>query len=581
MKRVRCLYRVSTGKQLDKNDIPMQRIVCKEFIERMPEWEFDKEYIEKGVSGYNKKLEDRDVLQEIKRDAIEEEFDILLVFMFDRLGRREDETPFIVEWFVKQGIEVWSTQEGQQKFDSRADKLINYIRYWQSGGESEKTSIRVRTKQKQMIEQGINITSIPPYGYELVKNGVFTKRGVERKELKIIQSEAEIVKKIFDLTTEEGYGGVRIANYLNEQNIKTHRGNNWSANSINKLIRNPIYTGYLVYGKTSVPIGGGKRKRQQKSKWVFSNEMNTNIAIITKEQFEKAQKIKDKRNQENKQQTEENRKCIYQTKGLLFTGYIICGSCGRKLSTRSNKRKIKLSDGSYGYTYYKYYSCSVRIDGRHECNCRKKSHKSNCIEEPVLKEIYSYLDRLEKKDLTEEIKRINEKTNNTEGEKIRELERKIKECSSKTELFKEEIVRIIQGQSTFTREMITDLIEENKTKKQELINQKIELEKIEKQKQIKFEELLKVRQLIPDWKQEFKESTQEKKKMMLSNMINKIVVNDDDIEIQLRMNLGEFIGNSKLLKNEEDKTSLKNSNKNFENLCDSGTSIFVTNLGTF
>ena len=33
--------------------------------------------------------------------------------MFDRLGRREDETPFVVEWFVKQGIKVWSTQEGE------------------------------------------------------------------------------------------------------------------------------------------------------------------------------------------------------------------------------------------------------------------------------------------------------------------------------------------------------------------------------------------------------------------------------------------------------------------------------------
>lgn len=252
MKRVRTLLRVSSGKQLDKNDIPMQRIVCNEFIERMPDWVFDKEYIEKGVSGYNKKLEDRDVLQEIKSDTLTGEFYILLVFMFDRLGRREDETQFIVEWLVKHGLEVWSTQEGQQKFDSRADKLINYIRYWQSGGESEKTSIRVRTKQKQMIEQGINITSIPPYGYELVKNGVFTKRGVERKELKILPIEAEVVKKIFNLTTEEGYGGVRIANYLNEHNIKTHKGNNWSANAVNKLIRNPVYTGYLVYGKTSV-----------------------------------------------------------------------------------------------------------------------------------------------------------------------------------------------------------------------------------------------------------------------------------------------------------------------------------------
>lgn len=580
MKKVRCLYRVSTGKQLDKNDIPMQRIVCKEFIGRMPEWEFDKEYIEKGVSGYNKKLEDRDVLQEIKKDALEKEFDILLVFMFDRLGRREDETPFIVEWFVKQGIEVWSTQEGQQKFDSRADKLINYIRYWQSGGESEKTSIRVRTKQKQMIEQGINITSIPPYGYELVKNGVFTKRGVERKELKIIPSEAEIVRNIFNLTTEEGYGGVRIAKYLNEHNIKTHKGSNWSFTGVNRLIRNPIYTGYLVYGRTSVPIGGGKRKAQDKSKWVFSNEMNPNIAIISKEQFEKAQEIKDRRNQENKQNTEKNQKCVYQTKGLLFTGYIICGSCGRRLSARGSKRKIKLPDGSYGYTYYKYYACSVRIDGSNECNCIKKTRKSNSIEEPVLEEIYSYLDRLEKKDLTEEIRKINKKTNSMEGEKIKELERKIKECSNKNELLKEEVIRIIQGQSNFTREMVTDLIEENKNKKQELIYQKIEIEKIKEQKQVKFEELIKVKQLIPNWKQEFKEATEEKKKMMLSTMINKIIVNDNDIEVQLRMNLGEFIESSKLLKDKEDKTSLKNSNKNFENMCNSGTSEHFSYMGT-
>lgn len=88
MKKVRCLYRVSTVKQLDKNDIPMQRIECQKFISNMVDWVFDKEYIEKGVSGYNKKLEDRDVLQEIRKDAINKEFDVLLVFMFDRLRKK-------------------------------------------------------------------------------------------------------------------------------------------------------------------------------------------------------------------------------------------------------------------------------------------------------------------------------------------------------------------------------------------------------------------------------------------------------------------------------------------------------------
>ena len=308
MKRVRCLYRVSTVKQLDKNDIPMQRIECMKYIEMMSDWKFDKEYIEKGVSGYNKKLEDRDVLQEIRTDAINKEFDVLLVFMFDRLGRRDDETPFIVEWFDEHGIEVWSTQEGQQKFESRADKLINYIRYWQSGGESEKTSIRVRTKQRQMIEQGINISSVPPYGYRMVKTGIFTKRGVERKTYEIVPTEAEVVRKIFDLFTEEGYGGMRIAKYLNEKGYKTHKGCEWCYSTINNMLRNPIYTGYLCFHKTSVPIGGGKRKRVSNTEdWIYSKDKIPEIQIISEEQFEKVQKIKKARCDKNEQCEEENK----------------------------------------------------------------------------------------------------------------------------------------------------------------------------------------------------------------------------------------------------------------------------------
>ena len=70
-----------------------------------------------------KSAKERDELQKIQQAAMEGKFDILLVFMFDRLGRRDDETPFIVEWFTKQGIEVWSVNEGQQRFDTHVDKL--------------------------------------------------------------------------------------------------------------------------------------------------------------------------------------------------------------------------------------------------------------------------------------------------------------------------------------------------------------------------------------------------------------------------------------------------------------------------
>jgi len=135
-KRVFCLYRVSTLKQVDKDrdkdDIPMQKQACNEFIAARPDWALYKEKAEKGVSGFKVSAKDRDAIQEIQQEAIEKKFDVLLVFMFDRLGRKDDETPFIVEWFVQQGIEVWSFKEGEQRFDHHVDKLTNYIRYWQA-----------------------------------------------------------------------------------------------------------------------------------------------------------------------------------------------------------------------------------------------------------------------------------------------------------------------------------------------------------------------------------------------------------------------------------------------------------------
>ena len=111
MKRVCFLHRVSTKGQLINDDIPMQRTACKEFCDRM-DWTIVREFNEKAVSGSKVSAEKRDAIQAIKQKALLGKFDVLLVYIFDRLGRRDDETPFVLQWFVKQGIEVWSTQEG-------------------------------------------------------------------------------------------------------------------------------------------------------------------------------------------------------------------------------------------------------------------------------------------------------------------------------------------------------------------------------------------------------------------------------------------------------------------------------------
>lgn len=74
MKRVYCLYRVSTAQQVDvvKDDIPMQRIACHDFAARMG-WTILVEKEEKGISGFKVSAEKRDAIQELKEAALNKE----------------------------------------------------------------------------------------------------------------------------------------------------------------------------------------------------------------------------------------------------------------------------------------------------------------------------------------------------------------------------------------------------------------------------------------------------------------------------------------------------------------------------
>jgi len=122
--------------------------------------------------------------------------------------------------------------------------------------------------------------------------------------------------------------------------------------------------------------------------------------------------------------------------------------------------------------------------------------------------------------------------------------------------------------------MLSELIEENNKKSEEFQKQKTELEIIKKQKEIEFEQMLKVKKMIPNWKEILKNASIEKKKMILASIIKKIVVYDEKIDIHLKINFDEFIKTAKKL----DVDVKKNC---FENVSNRGTSISYTYLGTF
>lgn len=530
-KRVGCLYRVSTLKQVEKDDIPMQRTSCREFIETHKDWKLEKEYLEKGISGYKLKEKDRDVLQDIRKDVTDQKIDILLVFMFDRIGRREDESPFVVEWLIKKGIEVWSVKEGQRKIENRTDKLLNYITYWQAGGESEKTSIRVKERQIQMAEEGILTyggARSAPYGYDSIKSGTYTKKGVERYKLIINEEEAKVVKQIYKLVITKGYGMRRIAKELNDNNIKPKRGDIWNPSSIGTILRNPIYMGYPAYNKKS-GLGGNQRRTEAFENWILPKKQIKELVIVTEKDWYKAKEIKESRGTIFKENTS-NRPLQTKSK-LLFIGIIKCGYCGRKLTSAGSQKK---ENGNY--YEYKYYKCPEK-DVSRSCNLVQKCYRRDYIENSILDVINDYLNDIENMDMSNRILKEKLSDQSKEKEELEKIEKQILNKEEELNILKKEVIKTLDGTSIYSTELLNELIVDKNKEIEDAVMKKSQLELLVVQKDLEEKDFENFKNLIPIWKNEFETTDIEIKKMLLTEIIKEIRLYNEKIEVDLRLKI--------------------------------------------
>ncbi|MDR1616060.1 MAG: recombinase family protein [Syntrophomonadaceae bacterium] len=436
-KRVFCLYRVSTIGQVEKGDIPMQKQSCREFAERMG-WEIVKEYSEKGVSGFKIATKDRDAIQELQREATLGNFDILLVFMFDRIGRRDDETPFVVEWFVRNGVSVWSVNEGEQRFDSHVDKLMNYLRYWQASGESIKTSIRTKTRLAQIIQEGRFRGGFVPFGYRLEKCGRINKKNKEVYELKVNDQEAAVVRTMFDKYINEGLGALRLCGYLNGRGLKTRKGNDFTNTSIQTILKNIIYTGILRSGETKT-------------------EIFPELQIVSVEVFERAQEIMKQRSRNYGCDTRAQSVPV-STKGKsLLTVNIFCGQCGSRLTLNDSRKTYRKSDGSVTVTPRLRYVCYNKVRHPNKCD-GQATHLAKKIDDLVQHTLLLVFDRIKELPRTDIIQsRLDEMLIQTKTiiimltSSVAKLERDLAD-------YKNEVLKIIRGESAFTAPLLNELM---------------------------------------------------------------------------------------------------------------------------
>lgn len=520
--RVCCLYRVSTDKQVDYNnnheaDIPMQRKACHRFAEQM-KWTIVHEEQEEGVSGHKVRAAARDKLQTIKEMAKRGEFDILLVFMFDRIGRIADETPFVVEWFVRNGISVWSTQEGEQRFDNHTDKLLNYIRFWQADGESEKTSIRTRTSLGQIVEEGHYKGGSPAYGYELCKSGRTNKRKHELYDLRINEDEATVVRLIYDMYTCQGYGVQKIANHLSEQGYLSRSGGRWSHNSIRNILHNPTYTGVLRSGESRSPL-------------------LPELQVITEEQFARAQEIF---RQRKEQKSNQPRVPINMKGSALLNGNIFCGHCGARLNLTTRKRMRHHADGTIVTSRRISYVCYGKSRKLTECDGQTTYVQSTLdhMIDTVVKDIFHRMKGVPKNEVisTQYAREI--------ARQKAHLARVGADCAKTQEkllLLKAEVVKALQGDSAFSPKMLADLIEEAEAK---AIEQKEIYDTAERAVQ-DTESLQKrlceqYREII-SWAELYENADLPTKKMIVNSLIRRVdVFQGYRLEIEFNFNLRQF-----------------------------------------
>lgn len=346
-----------SSEKLESNSISNQRLVIMDFLKKCPEITFVREYCDDGYTGANF---DRPDFQKMIEAVQKGEIDCIVVKDLSRFGREYiDSGAYIQKLFPMLGVRFIAINDNYDNAQPGAadNELVLPFKNLMNDSYCRDISVKVRSNLDAKRRNGQFVGSKVVYGY---------MRSPENKNLLVIDPEAAAVVQDIFRWKIDGQSPAQIADRLNRNHIpspieyKKGKGSKqrtcfqtkevaqWSAVAIYRILRNEIYTGTLVQGKTTSPNHKVKKTiRKAPEEW--SRTEHAHEAIIAPAQFDLIQRL----------MLDDTRSPVGANGVHLFSGKVFCADCGSPMV-----RKVSRCNG-YEYTYF---ICGGNKADKHICS---------------------------------------------------------------------------------------------------------------------------------------------------------------------------------------------------------------------
>lgn len=280
------------------------------------------------------------------RDRENRRFDAVLCYSTSRLARDKFLAAFYERELKKVGVHITYATGAADTSTPEGQMFVGIQQLWDQF-ERDKLARETRRGQREGIERGWRMGGRAPYGYrrqgEALPEGHRGDTSKQRVKLVPEPDEATVVTEIFHLHASQGWGLKAIASHLNRPGgppspshvDKTrNRGGHWATSTLRSMLRNPVYTGCLVWNRLDCATArqhGGTPHLRPEEEWIISPD--THAALISDETFKRS-----KERFKTRPRTQHTNRASKGSRYML-AGLVYCVSGHQPLAMQGKTRK--------------------------------------------------------------------------------------------------------------------------------------------------------------------------------------------------------------------------------------------------